>query len=233
MAFLGIAILDMRITSLLALLLILIPSTPAAALYEGLQCVPYARQITGISIYGDAWTWWGQADGRYARGNKPKPGAVLAFKAHGAMKLGHVAAVRKIVDSRTMLISHANWSRIDGIRGHVEENVRVVDTSAANDWSQVRVHFAALGDLGTTHYPVHGFIYPTAAKGKGDGLTVAQKASITKRPKSADVGESATALKKQPKPQAAKSGGFTLNSGVLAEIDKVIVKERKKAAQSW
>ena len=222
----------MRFPALLALLLAFTPSGPAQALYEGLQCVPYARQVTGISIYGDAWTWWGQADGRYARGNKPKPGAVLAFKPHGAMKLGHVAAVRKIIDSRTLLISHANWSTIDGMRGHVEENVKVVDTSTSNDWSQVRVHFAALGDLGTTHYPVHGFIYPTAAKAKSAGLGVAQKTPIVKRTKNVEVGESAAQTQKQTKPQTAKSGGFTLNSGVLAEIDKVIVKERKKSAQS-
>ncbi len=235
MAFLGISILDMRFPSLLALLLILIPSAPALALYEGLQCVPYARSLTGISIYGDAWTWWGQADGRYARGNKPKPGAVLAFKAHGAMKLGHVAAVRKIVDSRTLLISHANWSRIDGIRGHVEENVKVIDTSAANDWSQVRVHFAALGDLGTTHYPVHGFIYPTAAKGKGDSFVSAPKTQATKQAigqaKVAKVDESATAVKNKPKPQTGKSGSFTMSSSVLAEIDRTVVTERKKAGQ--
>ena len=29
-----------------------------------LQCVPYARQVSGIQIYGDAWTWWDQAEGR-------------------------------------------------------------------------------------------------------------------------------------------------------------------------
>jgi hypothetical protein len=29
-----------------------------------LQCVPYARQVSGIQIYGDAWTWWDQAAGR-------------------------------------------------------------------------------------------------------------------------------------------------------------------------
>ena len=30
-----------------------------------LQCVPYARDVTGIDIYGDAHTWWQQAAGRY------------------------------------------------------------------------------------------------------------------------------------------------------------------------
>ena len=38
-----------------------------------LLCVPYARQLTGIQIFGDAHTWWDQAEGRYARGFKPGP----------------------------------------------------------------------------------------------------------------------------------------------------------------
>ncbi|WP_374530903.1 CHAP domain-containing protein, partial [Novosphingobium sp.] len=90
-----------------------------------LQCVPYARQVTGISIYGDAHTWWDQAEGRYSRGYKPKVGAVMAFKPHGNSTLGHVAAVSRIVDSRTILIRHANWSPINGRRGQIEDNVRV------------------------------------------------------------------------------------------------------------
>src|SRR6478672_2506999 len=35
------------------------------------QCVPYARDYSGIQIFGDAWTWWTQANGRYARGQLP------------------------------------------------------------------------------------------------------------------------------------------------------------------
>src|SRR5688572_2935203 len=58
-----------------------------------LQCVPYARQVSGVQIYGDAWTWWSQAAGRYARGFAPRVGAVMSFKPHGNMRLGHVAAV--------------------------------------------------------------------------------------------------------------------------------------------
>src|SRR6478609_631629 len=57
-----------------------------------LQCVPYAREVTGIQIYGDAWTWWGKAEGRYARGHTPRVGSVMAFEPHGNMTLGHVAA---------------------------------------------------------------------------------------------------------------------------------------------
>lgn len=134
-----------------------------------LQCVPYARRLTGIQIYGDAHTWWGQADGRYARGFRPKVGAVMALKPSGGSTLGHVAAVSRIVDSRTILIRHANWSVINGRRGQIEDNVKVIDVSDANDWSAVRVWYAPLQALGGSHWPVQGFIYPTAPK-KGEKL---------------------------------------------------------------
>jgi surface antigen len=124
-----------------------------------LQCVPYARQVTGIDIHGDAHTWWGQAEGRYARGSRPKVGAVMNFRPFGNSHLGHVAAVSRIVDSRTVLIRHANWSPIDGRRGQIEDNVRAVDVSPDNDWSEVRVWFAPIKGLGTTHWPLYGFIY--------------------------------------------------------------------------
>lgn len=124
-----------------------------------LQCVPYARQLTGINIYGDAHTWWGQAEGRYARGKRPRVGAVMAFQPHGGSTLGHVAAVSKIIDSRTVLISHANWSPINGRRGQIENNVRAIDVSPDNDWSEVRVWYAPIQGLGTTHWPLEGFIY--------------------------------------------------------------------------
>jgi surface antigen len=140
---------------------------PAAATGNGteeeglpyVQCVPYARRISGIQLYGDAHTWWPQAAGRYARGTRPKVGAVMAFRPYGTMQLGHVAAISRIVDSRTVLLRHANWSPIDGRRGQPEDNVRAVDVSQANDWSEVRVWYAPIGSLGTTHWPVNGFIY--------------------------------------------------------------------------
>ena len=125
-----------------------------------LQCVPYARQVSGIAIYGDAHTWWAQAAGRYARGNRPRVGAVMSFKPYGNSRLGHVAAVSRIVDSRTVLIRHANWSPINGRRGQIEDDVRAVDVSEANDWSEVRVWFAPIQGLGTTRWPLNGFIYP-------------------------------------------------------------------------
>lgn len=134
-----------------------------------LQCVPYARQVSGIMIFGDAHTWWDQAAGRYARGTTPKVGAVMAFRPHGNSTLGHVAAVSRIIDSRTILIRHANWSPINGRRGQIEDNVRAVDVSPDNDWSEVRVWYAPIGDLGGTHWPVQGFIYRGKAP-KGENL---------------------------------------------------------------
>ena len=135
-----------------------------ASLPPYLQCVPYARSVSGIVLYGDAWTWWDQAEGRYPRGTRPKVGAVMAFRPYGKMELGHVAAVSRIVDSRTVLLRHANWSPINGRRGQIEDNVEAVDVSPANDWSEVRVWFAPIEGLGTTHWPVQGFIYPAASK---------------------------------------------------------------------
>lgn len=123
------------------------------------QCVPFAREASGIALFGDAHTWWDQAEGRYARGRSPKAGAVMSFRPHGAMTLGHVAMVSRVIDDRTVLLRHANWSPIDGRRGNVELDVRAVDVSSANDWSEVRVWYAPIGDLGTTHWPVNGFIY--------------------------------------------------------------------------
>lgn len=134
-------------------------SRPDAELRPYLQCVPYARERSGVQIYGDALTWWDQAAGRYKRGTRPKPGAVMAFRPYGGMVLGHVAAVAKVVDSRTVLLDHANWSPIDGRRGQIERGVRAVDVSPANDWSQVRVWYDPLQALGTTAWPVAGFIY--------------------------------------------------------------------------
>lgn len=120
-------------------------ATPVAVQAKALQCVPYARQVSGISIHGNARTWWGQAEGTYARGKQPKIGAVLAFKGTGAMPYGHVATVAKIVDERHILLDHANWSG----PGRIERAAMAVDVSDAGDWSAVRVWYAPIGGLGT------------------------------------------------------------------------------------
>lgn len=151
-----------------------------------LQCVPYAREVSGIRIYGDALTWWEQAEGRYARGHRPKIGAVMSFRPYGRMELGHVAAVSRIIDSRTVLLRHSNWSLIDGRRGQIENDVRAVDVSPGNDWSQVRVWYAPIGNLGTTAWPVNGFIYPDKP-GKSERLTVLASADVVQKTRTSDM----------------------------------------------
>jgi surface antigen len=140
---------------------------------SALQCVPYAREASGIEIFGNARTWWGQAAGKYARGTAPQLGAVMAFRPTRAMPIGHVATVSQIVSSREVLVSHANWSLIHGRRGQIERNVRVIDVSEAGDWSKVKVWYAPLQDVGSSTYPLYGFIYNKSVK--GDAPSVASK----------------------------------------------------------
>lgn len=123
------------------------------------QCAPFAREVSGIQIRGNANTWWGQAAGRYARGSKPQVGSVLSFRSTRRMRVGHVAMVSQVVSKREVRLTHANWSR----RGGVERDVRAVDVSATGDWSMVKVWYAPQGDLGTSSYPTDGFIYAEGA----------------------------------------------------------------------
>ena len=138
-------------------------TAPAQSLldYVG-QCVPFARAASGIQIFGDAWTWWDQAEGRYDRGSKPRAGAVIVFERTGRLPLGHVAVVSRVVEKRVVMLTHANWSRIDGARGHAEQDVTLFDVSRDNDWSEVKVWYRDTDGLGGTVYPVAGFIYGKA-----------------------------------------------------------------------
>ncbi len=142
------------------------PSTDPAARseHQAWQCAPFARLFSGIEIFGDAWTWWEQAVGRYARGLTPETGAVLVFKPAGALSRGHVAVVDHVLTDRIIQVTHANWSPVDGHRGQIENEVTVVDVSQGGDWSQVKVWFKPSGALGTTIYPTFGFVYRGAAK---------------------------------------------------------------------
>lgn len=123
------------------------------------ECVPFARAASGIQIYGDAWTWWDKAAGKYRRGYTPREGAVIVFARSPRLPLGHVAVISRVVDSRVVMVTHANWSRVDGVRGRVEQDVTLTDVSAAGDWSAVRVWYRGSAGLGSTAYPVDGFIY--------------------------------------------------------------------------
>lgn len=126
---------------------------------SGWQCVTFARFFSGVQLFGDAWTWWQGAVGKYARGSTPQSGAILVFKPNGVMRLGHVAVVSHVLTDRIIQVTHANWSPIEGRRGKVEKDVTVVDVSTAGDWSQVKVWYNPNGDLGGTTYPTYGFIY--------------------------------------------------------------------------
>ncbi|WP_188062004.1 CHAP domain-containing protein [Sphingobium sp. KCTC 72723] len=139
-----------------------------------LQCAPYARQVSGIQLFGNANSWWGQAQGRYDRGNEPRVGAVLAFSSSRSMPVGHVAMVSKVVSDREVLLTHANWS----YRGGIERDVRAVDVSANNDWSDVRVWYGPIGGLGLRSNRANGFIYADAPKAMDKPVQIASAAGI-------------------------------------------------------
>lgn len=100
-----------------------------------LQCVPYARYLSGIGLRGDAWTWWDRAAGVYARGNHPVLGAVLSFPSTERMPLGHVAVVTQLLGARKILIDHANWPNAFVEHGAISRDIQVEDVSPTNDWT--------------------------------------------------------------------------------------------------
>jgi hypothetical protein len=125
------------------------------------ECVPYARNVSGIQIWGDAVTWWQQSENRYARSGRPAEGSVLVLRGWNDDKRGHVAVVREIVADRIIRVDHANW--LHG--GEVSLNVPVMDVSSANDWSEVRVWHVPGGYWGGRTYLAQGFIHPYRLNG--------------------------------------------------------------------
>jgi hypothetical protein len=119
-----------------------------------IYCVEYARLASGISIFGDARTWWDQARLSYAQATNPTPGAVMVFDTRKKMALGHVAVVKRVVSSREVIVDHANWGR----DGKIYLNAPVVDVSENNDWSRVRVWNTRAGTMGNSTYSIRGFI---------------------------------------------------------------------------
>ena len=132
---------------------VLIPPAPQGFTY----CVPYARLVTGVELFGDAWTWWQAAADRYGRGSTPAPGAILVFKRTDRLQFGHVSVVTEVVGPREIRVTHANWGYAGKARGQVDRDVSIIDASPNNDWSEVRVWNG--GSYGRV-YPAHGFVYP-------------------------------------------------------------------------
>jgi hypothetical protein len=122
--------------------------------HKPLQCAPYAREHSAIKIYGDAYTWWDKAAGRYARGAAPQAGSVMVLSDYAGPTRGHVAVVRRVVGAHEIRVDHANW--LDD--GAIYVNDPVEDVSDAGDWSQVRVYNLKTGGWGAKAYPVQGFI---------------------------------------------------------------------------
>src|SRR5262249_45898936 len=116
------------------------PPDPGPAIVDNdahapLQCVPYAREQSGIKIYGDAYTWWDKAAGKYPRGSLPETGTVMVLHNYAGPAHGHLAVVRQVVGPREIRVDHANWLN----DGSIYVNDPVQDVSNDNDWSVVRV----------------------------------------------------------------------------------------------
>lgn len=121
-----------------------------------LQCVPFARQESGIEIYGNASTWWAQAASRFDTASAPTEGAVIVMRGYRNPNRGHVGVVRQVINRRLILLDHANWMN----RGEITRAVPVRDVSPNGDWSQVQVWNVAGRHWGGRIYVVQGFILP-------------------------------------------------------------------------
>lgn len=138
-----------------------------------LQCVPYAREHSSVKIFGDAYTWWDQAQGKYPRALLPETGAVMVLNNYAGADRAHLAVVRQMVSAREIRVDHANWLN----DGSIYVNDPVEDVSQSNDWSLVRVFNLRTGAWGGRVYPVQGFIGGTGenalmAGGPNPGATV-------------------------------------------------------------
>lgn len=126
---------------------------------HSLQCVPYAREISGIQIRGNAHTWWNQAAGKYKRSRTPAIGSVMVLSKTSRLRYGHVAVVKRIINSRNIEVAHSNWGGDKYTRSYIYRRMPVVDTSPNNDWSQARFWNYPSSSYGSV-YKVSGFIYP-------------------------------------------------------------------------
>ncbi|WP_291720840.1 CHAP domain-containing protein [Magnetospirillum sp. 64-120] len=209
---------------LLALVTAVVLSTvalPAAAI----QCVPYAREVSGIDLQGDAWKWWNAAAGRYDRGRTPQSDAVMVFSRQGSMRYGHVSVVSKVVNSRMILVDHANWAPVRSSgRGAITKMVPVIDVSPKNDWSRVRVWYEPSSTFGSKIYRADGFVYNPARRAVPSTATKAsiQKVSARTSMALAHMGQQHsdldTSFSDEPVTQAAAATVTPAETAVVAKI---------------
>jgi surface antigen len=132
-----------------------------------LECAAYARERSGIELHGDAYTWWDQAEGRYARVASPQSGAILVLAGYAGPKHGHLAVVTKLVSPREIRVDHANWLN----DGNLYLNTPVIDVSPDNNWTEVRIWNTPEHHLGGNTYMVQGFILPDTTSASVDSAT--------------------------------------------------------------
>lgn len=142
-----------------------VPTLPSAAVAElptpsvetplhKFFCVEYARARSGLAVFGDAKFWWSRAKNLYARLTSPVEDAVMVFAGSKRIVHGHVAVVTQIVSSREIRVDQANWEN----RGEIDHSTPVLDVSAKNDWSKVRVWDMRTQSFGAHVYAISGFI---------------------------------------------------------------------------
>lgn len=140
------------------------PRSPVVTLSDEsarIDDVAYVKSVTGMAIPGQAWSWWDGSNGRYPRGHNPVPSAVLVFRQQQNLPAGHLAIVTKVLSSREVRISHADWASTWATRGRITGNVPVLDVSRANDWTKVRLWYANSGTVDQV-YGTYGFVYGSA-----------------------------------------------------------------------
>lgn len=133
------------------------PNLAAASRHPGISCAPFARELSGVALYGEAYTWWMAATGRYARSARPEVGAVLVLRRSDRLASGHVAVVSRVLAARQVLVIQANW-----VPDELTEDQLVVDVSPRNDWTELRMWWPPTDSLGSHVYPAYGFILPPA-----------------------------------------------------------------------
>jgi hypothetical protein len=94
------------------------------------------------------------------------------FQRSDRLPSGHVAVVSRVLCSRQIPVTHANW-----VHHRISEDQPVIDISAANDWPMVRVWWPPTGEMGLSEYPAYGFIRSDRPASHDQLLTETPRAS--------------------------------------------------------